>query len=176
MLYVLQSGHITPLVWFTLKRMIYMKLWKLITIVLAVCLFVLPLSAFASAESLSKTYTGNTEDLIDIKNPEASATSTTNKACVVSAVAVPGTTVTLYKLDTESDKYIKLYSEDGKALEAVVGASGLYAQSLELKTGANNIMAVATNGSSTEVIKLEITLVKNNVADIIRNIWQSIIG
>ncbi len=153
-----------------------MKLRNLLTIALAVCLFVVPLTSFASADSLAKTYTGNADYLIDIKNPEATATSTTNKACVISAVAVPGTTVTLYKFDTESDKYIKLFSEDGKPLEAVVGASGLYAQSLELKTGTNSIMAVAANGNATEVIKLEITLVKNNVADIIRNIWQSIIG
>jgi len=152
-----------------------MKLKKLITIVLAICIFVLPISAFASAETLAKTFTGNADYLIDVKNPEAAVSSTASKTCVISAVAVPGTTVTLYSLDAESGKYIKLYI-DGKALETVVGASGLYAQSIELSSGTNNIMVVASNANATEDVKLEITLVKNNVADIIRNIWQAIIG
>ncbi len=149
---------------------------RIITIILCAVLCLVPMAGFASAESLSQGYAGNVDYLIDIKNPEAVTTSTASKVCVVSAVAAPGTTVTLYKYDESAGKYVKMYS-DGKALEAVVGAAGLFAQNIELKNGSNNILVVAAMGDNVETIKLDITLVKNNsISDSLRNLWQTIIG
>ena len=51
-----------------------------------------------------------------------------------------------------------MISDAGYAMTSTVGASGLYAQSVNLNTGKNNIMVVASNAGGIEVIKLEITL------------------
>lgn len=152
-----------------------MKLKKLMAIIVCVVICIMPLSGFAAAETLSGDYQGNADHLIDIKNPEEIITSTTSKVCVISAVAVPDTTVTLYSLNEESGKYVKMYS-DGAALEKVVGAAGLYAQSINLKTGVNNILVVAQSGNSVEAVKLQVTLVKSSLSDALRNIWQTIVG
>ncbi len=152
-----------------------MNIKKLLSCILAVALLVVPLTAFASPETLSADYAGNTTELIDIKNPEVNVSSTANKAMVISAVAASGTTVTLYNLDSATNTYVKMYA-DGAALESVVGAAGLYAQNLALTYGTNNIMVVATSGTSVETAKLEITLIKYNLIDAIKNLWQSILN
>ena len=152
-----------------------MKGIKIFAILLALIIFVLPVSAFASAETLPAGYAGNSNSLITVRNPAAATSSTTNKFCVISAVAVPGTTVTLYSYDSARGQYVKMYS-DGKALEAVVGAAGLYAQSVSLKNGSNTILVVAANGNSVETVKLDITVVKSEASDNIINIWQTLIN
>ena len=152
-----------------------MTLKKIISSLIAIMMCLVPLAAFASAEALPADYVGNTTELIDIKNPETIASTTANKACVISAAAASGTTVTLYKYNAETGTYVKMYAEDAP-LESVVGAAGLYAQNLELAYGTNNILVVATSGTSVETVKLEITLVKNNLIDTIRNFWQSVLN
>lgn len=154
-----------------------MKFKKLSALILALALCLVPLTSFASPEVLEPDFAGNTDSLIEIKNPEASVSSTTSTSFVISAVAANGTTVTLYTPDAATGKYIKMYSADGVALESVVGAAGLYAQNLELTYGTNNILVVATGADGlVETSKLEITLVKTNLIDAIKNIWQSIIS
>ena len=152
-----------------------MKFSKILAIVIALIICILPVSAFASQEALPAGYVGNTDSLIEVKNPASAASTTTNKVCVISAVAVPGTTVTLYTYDAAQAQYIKMYSE-GKALEAEVGAAGLYAQNIELKNGTNTILVVATSGSSVETVKLDITMERSEVAENIINIWQTLIN
>ena len=152
-----------------------MKGIKTFAILLAMIIFVLPVSAFASSETLPAGYVGNTNSLITVKNPAAATSSTANKFCVISAVSVPGTTVTLYSYDSARGQYVKMYSE-GKALEAVVGAAGLYAQTVSLKTGSNTILVVASSGNNVETVKLDITVVKSEVSDNIINIWQTLIN
>ena len=55
-------------------------------------------------------------------------------------------------------------------------AAGLYAQSVELKSGANTILVEANSGDATETIKLDITLLKNDFAESLRSIWQTLIN
>ena len=151
-----------------------MKTIKKLAIIFAIIFCMLPISAFASAEVLPAGYVGNTDALIDVKNPDSPVSSTTNRVCVVSAVAVPGTTVTLYSYDSTLNQYNKMYSQ-GKAFESVVGAAGLYAQNIELKGGSNTILVVATSGNLTETVKLDITMIRSDVAENIINIWQTLI-
>ena len=143
---------------------------------MAVILVSLPAVSMASSENLPIDYKGSVNYLIDIRNPESVISSTTNKICVISAISLPGTVITLYTLNSETNTYDKMYSDD-KALEATVGASGLYAQSVELKNGLNNIMVVASvNGETIETVKLEITLLKNSISENIKSLWQSLLG
>jgi len=153
-----------------------MKQIKLISLILIALMCLFSVTAFASADVLEPDFAGNTDALIDIKNPEAAQSTTTSTVCVISAVAAEGTKVTLYKLDATSGKYAKLLTPEGAALESVVGAAGLYAQNLELTYGTNNLMVVATSGELTEAAKLEITVIKPNLIDTIRNIWQNLIN
>lgn len=149
---------------------------KFTVLMLAVSLLILPTVSMAASENLPKDYVGNANYLIDIRNPESVISSTTGKVCVISAIAVPNTTVTLYSFNNSTNTYEKMYA-DGKALEATVGASGLYAQSIELKNGLNSIMVVAsTNGAVTETVKLEITLLKSNVSDNVKSLWQNLLS
>ena len=156
-------------------KVIIMTVKRIITSLLIIVMCLVPLTSFASEETLPADYTGNGAELIEIKNPETTASITANKACVISAVAASGTTVTLYLYNAETGTYVKMYAEE-TPLESVVGAAGLYAQNIELDYGTNNILVVATSGTSAETVKLEITLVKNNLIDTIRNFWQSVLN
>ena len=121
----------------------------------------------SSEGSLPATYSGNKDDIISLKNPQTLITSTTTKSYVISAVAQPETVVSLYSYNAATDKYDRMLSEDGVLMQISVGASGLYAQSVNLNSGKNNIMLVATKGADTEVIKLDITLNQGIIAKII---------
>ncbi len=121
----------------------------------------------SSEGSLPATYSGNKDNIISLKNPQTLITSTTTKSYVISAVAQPETVVSLYSYNASTDKYDRMLSEDGVLMQISIGASGLYAQSVNLNSGKNNIMLVATKGTDTEVIKLDITLNQGIVAKII---------
>lgn len=149
---------------------------RLTALLIAAVIMILPVVSMAAAETLPADYSGTVNYLIDIKNPDEVISSTVGKTCVLSAVAVPGTQVTLYSLNSANNTYEKIYA-DGKALEAVVGASGLYAQGIELKKGLNNIMVVAyANDEAIETVKLEITLLKSGIAESIKSLWQSLLN
>lgn len=108
--------------------------------------------------SLPSNYSSTTRDLIVVKNPTALISSTTTKSYVISAIAKPGAVVTLYSYNSFTGRYDKMVSESGYIMETTVGASGLYAQSVNLNLGKNNIMVVAKNASGVEAVKMEITL------------------
>lgn len=154
------------------------KVNKVIALILSTLILTAPIAAFAdentsvmyttsSEGSLPSTYSGNRDDIISLKNPQTLITSTTTKSYVISAVAQPDSVVSLYSYNPETDKYDRMLSEDGVLMQISVGASGLYAQSVNLNNGKNEIMLVATKGTDTEVIKLEITLNQNIVAKIL---------
>ena len=149
---------------------------KILSLLLALALIACPLVSMAAAENLPKDYNGTVNYIVDIKNPESVISSTTSKTCVISASAVCGTKITLYQLNTATDKYEKMYI-DGKALEATVGQSNMYAQSIELKNGLNSIMVVASaNGEAFETVKLEITLLRSSVSNNVKSLWQSLLS
>lgn len=155
------------------------KVNKIIALILSTLILSAPIAAFADVQntsvmyttssegSLPATYSGNRDDIISLKNPQTLITSTTTKSYVISAVAQPDSVVSLYSYNPSTDKYDKMLSEDGVLMQISVGASGLYAQSVNLNNGKNEIMLVATKGTDTEVIKLEITLNQNIVAKIL---------
>ena len=144
------------------------KLSKLITaVILIFVLSAVPvISCFASANSLPAYYSGTVDYLIDIRNPETIVSTTTNRNCVISAVAVKGTKVTLYAYNSATGTYAVLKNAYGEKLETYVGSSGLYVQQITLKDGLNSIMVVANSSSVTyEVVKLEISLLNKGYMD-----------
>ena len=147
------------------------KLKFLTACVLVLILASMPLvSSAATASSLPAYYSGTVDYLIDIRNPETIVSTTTNRNCVISAVAVKGTKVALYAYNSATGSYEILRNAWGGKLESYVGSSGLYVQQITLKDGLKSIMVVAHSSSVTyEVVKLEISLLNqgymNNVND-----------
>lgn len=140
-----------------------------VSALLIVLLSAMPLLSYAaSASSLPTYYSGTVDYLIDIRNPETIVSTTTNRNCVISAVALKGTKVSLYAYNPATGSYEILKNAWGERLESYVGSSGLYVQQITLKDGLNSIMVVAHSSSVTyEVVKLEISLLNkgymNNV-------------
>ena len=144
------------------------RLSKFITaLVLIVAMSSIPfVSGLASANSLPAYYSGTVDYLIDIRNPETIVSTTTNRNCVISAVAVKGTKVTLYAYNSATGTYDVLRNAYGEKLETYVGSSGLYVQQITLKDGLNSIMVVANSSIVTyEVVKLEISLLNKGYMD-----------
>lgn len=144
------------------------KKFKLFTAVVMVIIMSLTqiISAGASSNSLPSYYSGTVDYLIDIRNPETIVSTTTNRNCVISAVAVKGTKVTLYAYNSMTGAYEVLRNAYGEKLETYVGNSGLYVQQITLKDGLNSIMVVAHSTSVTyEVVKLEISLLNKGYMD-----------
>lgn len=144
------------------------RMSKFITaLVLIVAMSSIPfVSGLASANSLPAYYSGTVDYLIDIRNPETIVSTTTNRNCVISAVAVKGTKVTLYAYNSATGTYDVLRNAYGEKLETYVGSSGLYVQQITLKDGLNSIMVVANSSTVTyEVVKLEISLLNKGYMD-----------
>jgi len=141
----------------------------LISVLLIFVLSSMPIIAgAATATSLPSYFSGNVDFLIDIRNPETIVSNTTNRTCVISAVAVKGTKVALYALNYATGSYEILRNSWGGVMESTVGASGLYVQQITLKDGLNSIMVVGTSPSGAcESVRLEISLLNqgymNNV-------------
>lgn len=123
--------------------------------------------AFAAPNTVSANYSGNTDDLIVITNPEYQKTNTLEKTCVVSGYGEQGTTVGVYKL--KDNNY-------NKATGFNIGASGLFMKSVELQTGKNSIMLVAEKKGNVQVEKLEINLLNRRFIDTIKNVATDIFG
>ena len=112
----------------------------------------------SSEGSLSSNFAGNATDIFSLKNPQEAVSATSTKSYVVSGIAQPDSIVSLYAYNSSTGNYDKMYTDTGVLMHTKVGASGLFAQSVNLNSGKNSFMIVATKGNSTQVIKLEITL------------------
>ena len=143
--------------------------------VLVLMLASMPLmSSASSAIQLPASYSGTVDYLIDIRNPETIVSTTTNRNCVISAVAVRGTKVTLYAYNPATGSYEILRNAHGDKLESYVGSSGLYVQQITLKDGLNSIMVVAHSSTVTyEVVKLEISLLNQGYMDKVNGNFKS---
>jgi len=144
----------------------FLSLFILVSLILMSSFYSLTVSA--ASETVTFDYAGSCDWLIEVKNPETPSSTTSSKTFVISAVAVEGTIVTLYALNSETNLYEKIYVDE-VALESAVGASGLYAQQIPLKEGMNNIMVYATNGVDDEAVRLEINLLNESFLDKIKS-------
>ena len=152
------------------------RFFKIFTSMLLILILAsMPLiSSAASATSLPAYYSGTVDYLIDIRNPETIVSTTTNRNCVISAVAVKGTKVTLYAYNPSTGSYELLRNAWGGKLESYVGSSGLYVQQITLKDGLNSIMVVAHSSTVTyEVVKLEISLLNQGYMDNVNGNFKS---
>lgn len=173
---------------------------RLLTLFITICVVLSACSVVASAEgeavvtaievataeevvipegAIAAGYVGNSDALIDVKNPEGPSYTTSAKTFVISAIAVEGATVSVFSFNPETGYYEKLYTEVTEIVdetpvvktvpvESVVGASGLYAQQITLKDGLNNILVYATKDGMDETVRFDINFLGESFLDKIK--------
>ncbi|MBE7053856.1 MAG: hypothetical protein E7391_06260 [Ruminococcaceae bacterium] len=135
---------------------------KIICMIVCLIVMVMPIATYAATpELIGATYSGNTDELFDILNPDSFSTTTTISTCIVTAAAQPDSNMAIYLFDEATQLYRKITTYFGgiRLEEATVGSSGLYAQQVLLREGLNKIMVYAENGDKIQTSPLEITLV-----------------
>lgn len=111
---------------------------------------------------------GNSETLIYIKRPQSHSASTSDKTYTISAVGTKGTKVKIFKEADGEGKIIKAEKE--------IGASGLYSTVVDLTQDINNFIVYAESGASNQVVKIQITKVKQSTVDKLKNLTVNILN
>lgn len=136
-----------------MKKMISVLLVLLLTLSVSI-------GAFAAPASISAGTKGNSTNLITVKKPETSISSTTRKNYAFSAVGGNGVEAGIYKWNGSS------YALKSSG---TIGSSGIFIRQLSLDSGMNRLAVWAGKGSSTQVIYLEINVVNEDVLNGISN-------
>lgn len=148
---------------------------KLIKIAVSVFLPILiiafgALSAFASPEVLPSDIESTREGLITVRTPEYPSSSTTNRKQTISAVASPGTVVTVYRFDPGTGCYHKIWVDD-TALEASVGSSWLFATQVDLLPGTNQfLIRGAWDEYTYSVARFEVNLLNDGFMERVKGV------
>lgn len=131
---------------------------------------VFSLGAFATPDTLPADIISTNESLITVRAPETTTVSTTNSKLAVSAVAAPGTVVTVYRYDAATDLFYKVML-DNEPLEAVVGSSWLFAAQVDLQTGLNQfIVRGAADEENFTISRFDVNLLNEGFMDRIKGV------
>lgn len=143
---------------------------RLISLILAMLVVLsVPCISYAQYEtSIPLTAVGNSETLIYIKRPQSLSASTSDKTYTISAVGTKGTKVKIYKEAGGIGQIIKSEKE--------IGASGLYSAVVDLTQDTNNFIVYAENGASNQVVKINISKVKQSTIDKLKNLTVNILN
>lgn len=113
---------------------------------------------------------------IDIYNPETVVSTTTQSDYVLSGVAKSGVVVSVYYLEKSTGKY-KLAYINGMPAVQVIGASGYFAQRIQLNEGKNTILVRVDSASDSavpaQVVNLEINLLVDSFWDRFKSTSQN---
>ena len=137
----------------------------------ALLLFAVPAVSFAAYENQIPVYAqGNATNLIYIKRPQALSASTSDKTYTISAVGPQGTTIRVYRQipGTNDCQIIKGAQQ--------IGASGLYSTVVDLTSDNNTFVVYAENGSTNQVVKIEISKVKKSTVDRLKSATVNILN
>lgn len=125
-------------------------------LIVAVLLIALTVPALAAPASLSSGTRGNASNLITVKKPETSASSTVKKSYAISAVGSSGTEAGIYKWNGSS--YVLVSS-------GTIGSSGIFVRQISLNNGRNYLAVWAGRGGNTQVLHLEINVVNQTTVN-----------
>jgi len=137
----------------------------------ALMLLSVPAVSFAAYENQIPVYAqGNSTNLIYIKRPQTLSASTSDKTYTISAVGPKGTTIRVYRQipGTDECQIIKGAQE--------IGASGLYSTVVDLTYDNNTFIVYAENGSTNQVVKIEISKVKKSTVDRLKSVTVNILN
>lgn len=143
---------------------------RLISLILAALVAVsVPCISYAQYDTtIPLTAVGNSETLIYIKRPQSHSASTSDKTYTISAVGTKGTKVKIYKETNGVGQIIKSEKE--------IGASGLYSSVVDLTQDVNNFIVYAQNGATDQVVKIQISKVKQSTIDKLKNLTVNILN
>ena len=144
---------------------------KLIALLLAVmAVFSVQCASFAAYEaSIPLSAEGNATNLIYIKRPRSLSGSTSDKTYTISATGLQNTKVRVYRLTSgDTCEIIKA--------EKQIGASGLFSTVVELPESSNTFVIYAENGSSNQVVKVQISKVKKSTVDKLKSVTVNVLN
>lgn len=129
-------------------------------------------SAFAAPNSIRGDVGSTRYGLVSLKAPQYVVSTTTNERLAISATAPQGTTITVYKLNSATGLYNKVYF-NGAPVEAVVGPTRLFAGQVILNSGLNKfiIRGEAQDGSAT-VVRFDVTLLNKDFMSRIKSVIE----
>jgi len=145
---------------------------KLISLLIAaLMLFSISSVAFAAYETqIPLSAQGNSTNLVFIKRPQTLSASTSDKTYTISAVGPKGTTIRIYKQVPGTD-----YCQLVKA-EQEIGASGLYSTVVDLTNDQNTFVVYAENGTTNQVVTIEISKVKKSTVEKLKSVTVNILN
>ncbi len=151
------------------------KISKVLSLTLLfVFLMSLSLTVFASPDLLPGDITSTAPGIVVLKAPEQLMSSTTNRKLPISATAPQGTLVTVYRYNYSTGFYQKIYNDD-MPLEAVVGATTLFAGQVDLTSGMNKfLIRGATDENTYSVITFEVNALNEGFMDRIKGVLNVI--
>lgn len=143
---------------------------RLISILLAMLVVLsVPCISYAQYDTtIPAGAVGNSETLIYIKRPQSHSASTSDKTYTISAVGAQGTKVKVFREADGVGQIIKSEKE--------IGASGLYSTVVDLTQDVNNFIVYAENGTSDQVVKIQISKVKQSTIDKLKNLTVNILN
>ena len=144
---------------------------RLIALLLAImAVLCVQFSVFAEYEtSIPLSAQGNSSNLIYIKKPRSLSGSTSDKTYTISATGTKDTKVRVYRLTSgENCELIKS--------EKQIGASGLFSTVVSLPESNNTFVIYAENGSSNQVVKVQISKVKKSTVDKLKNVTVNVLN
>ena len=144
---------------------------RLIALMLALlAVFSVQFVSFAEYEtSIPLSAEGNSTNLIYIKKPRSLSGSTSDKTYTISATGLQNTKVRVYRLT--SGEICELIKS-----EKQIGASGLFSTVVDLPDSSNTFVIYAENGSSNQVVKIQISKVKQSTVDKLRNVTVNVLN
>lgn len=145
---------------------------RLISLLLSLMVvFAVPCISYAAYEtSIPYSAQGNSSNLIYIKRPQSLSASTSDKSYTISAVGAQGTKIKVYKYDESTGTCPIIKSEK------TIGASGLYSTVVDLPNASNTFVVYAENGSSTQVVKIQISKVKRSTVDKLKSVTVNVLN
>lgn len=151
------------------ERMFIVKK-KLISLILALlCAVSVPCVSYAKYDSsIPVTAQGNSSTLIYIKRPQSHSASTSDKTYTISAVGTKGTKVKIFRESGGVGQLIKSEKE--------IGASGLYSTVVDLTEDINSFIVYAEKGGTDQVVKIQISKVKQSTVDKLKNLTVNILN
>lgn len=125
---------------------------------------------FATPEVLSRDAISTRDGLVTVCAPENVYSSTTNRKLAISAVASPGTIVTVYRYDPNTLCFHKMWV-NGEALEASVGSSWLFATQVDLQPGMNQFLVRGAWDENTySITRFDVNLLNEGFMDRVKGV------
>lgn len=116
-----------------------MKRIIMLILCISMCLFTLPINAFAAPDAVGIYDSMGEAGMITVTNPAKKYSTTYSKNYSISGFAAAGSSVYVYAYDSLAAVY-KPYIENNAFVSCTVGASGIFVIPVKLTSGKNTFL------------------------------------